>query len=227
MSQQEINEKFIRKKLALKTWESFLLSGWDRVGHLFYRRRYDQFHFQIKEATVCFTAQLMPLRYRLKDVVFSKSQRKNLRKNADLRCIYQKTILTDEKIDLFNRWYVDRFQMQGQLSSWLPTQTTPFRTHELMVYDKDKLVACSYFDVTPQLQYSTIGFFDPELSHRSLGTFTLLKEIEHGIRKGKLYHYPGHAYWEPSMYDYKKYFSGIEHFHWDTETWQDFPRLIP
>jgi leucyl-tRNA---protein transferase len=217
----EINEYMEREELSLKEWELLLLSGWDRVGHTFYRRMNDYAHIFLEDEFRIITLELMPLRYRLfGEHQFSKSQRKNKRKNSDLRRVYGPATIDETKLELFNRWYSYRFGKEGSLFSWVSGTDLPFPTHELCVYKEDKLIACSFFDVTPHLQYSTTGFFDPDEAHRSLGTYTLISEIEYGMACGKSYHYPGHAYLMNSMYDYKKNMPNPEHFDWATQTWK-------
>ena len=56
--------------------------------------------------------------------------------------------------------------------------------------------------------------FDPELSDRGLGIFTMLKEIEFAIADGKEFYYQGYSYEGESFYDYKKRFRGTEWYDW-------------
>jgi len=63
--------------------------------------------------------------------------------------------------------------------------------------------------------------FDPAASRRRLGIATLLWEIESARKAGcrRLYH--GYAFSEPSHYDYKKGFTGLEWYDW--KRWHDTP----
>ena len=56
--------------------------------------------------------------------------------------------------------------------------------------------------------------FDPDLSSRSLGIFTMLKEIEFAMANGKELYYQGYSYEGESFYDYKKRFRATERFDW-------------
>lgn len=223
---QDINEILKRNQLSLTDWEKLLLGGWDRVGENFFRRRYDYYAIPFGEEEVIMSMQLMPLRYKLySGFQFSKSQRANIRRNDDLVKIYRPAIITEEKIELFDKWYAHRFNRIESLYTWVSDNHNPFPMYELSLYKLDKLVACSFFDITPNLQYSTTAFYDPSEMKRSLGTFTLLSEIQHGLLNHKKYHYPGHAYAQNSMYDYKKRMNNAEHFDWETTQWLPLRRI--
>ena len=233
----------ITNKTTLKSWGKLLENGWVRVGTEFIRDRYVrhgeesephdlaldpanaalfdeetwQMLLEIQQAPMC---QVMPLRYIIEGLQFSKSQRKVLRKNEDLKCIirpYQQNETTDK---LFEKWYKARFGRVLPLSIWIENGNKPFRSHEIAVYDKDKLVACSFFDPTPVGNFSAIACYDPDEEKRSLGTYTLLLEIEHTAAQKKYAHYPGTAFHQPSVFDYKKKFNTVEWFDWESETWQ-------
>ena len=221
----DINEKLQREQLSLTDWEKLLLSGWDRVGENFFRRRFDYYTVPFVFENVVMTMQLMPLRYRLfNNFEFTKSQRMIIRRNADLVRVYRPAVITEEKIALFDKWYAHRFNRLASLYSWVSDNYKPFPMYEVCLYKYDKLVACSFFDITPHLQYSTTAFYDPEEMKRSLGTFTLLCEIQHGLSTHKKYHYPGHAYAQSSMYDYKKKMNNAEQYDWDRHEWLPLER---
>ena len=56
--------------------------------------------------------------------------------------------------------------------------------------------------------------FDPSESRRSLGIYAILSAIDLSRRSGRRYYYPGYGTREPSPYDYKKKFAGLEEFDW-------------
>ena len=68
--------------------------------------------------------------------------------------------------------------------------------------------------------------FEPTVTDRSLGIFTMLKEIEWAIETGRKFYYLGYAYEERSFYDYKKRFRGTEAFDWDDE-WRSLSEYTP
>jgi len=44
----------------------------------------------------------------------------------------------------------------------------------------------------------------------------MLYSIQFSRTGGYRFYYPGYAYQEPFIYDYKKRFSGLEHFDWQS-----------
>jgi arginine-tRNA-protein transferase len=94
------------------------------------------------------------------------------------------------------------------------------------VFLEKRLVAVSFTDLGEQSISSVYGIFEPELSPRSLGLYTLLQELEFARKRQLLYHYSGYGTVEPSHYDYKKQFHGLQAFDWETEAWAPLPRLL-
>ncbi len=229
------------EKMSLEEWGKRLECGWVRVATHFIRSQYTrhgapepleivrnpdnavfytperwEFLLNYRCPPVC---EVMPLRYVIEGLKFSKSQRQVLRKNSDLSYIirpYKKNDTTDA---LFEKWYEARFGEPHSVDIWLKKNSKPFQSHEIAVYDKDKLIACSFFDDTPSGNFSAVACFDPDEEKRSLGTFTLLLEVEYTAKQQKHAHYPGTALHQPSCFDYKKRFNTAEYFDWETKQW--------
>jgi leucyl-tRNA---protein transferase len=208
------------ENLTPTDWENMVLTAWERVGMSFLRKR-RRLLFRFNDMRFY---EIMPLRFRLSpDFQFSKSQKNIKKRNADLTLRFQPANITPEKLLMFDRWYADRFHDQRDIGIWLNSPKA-FLLMELSVYKEEKLVACSFFDVTPTLQYSVMAMYDPEESKRSLGIFTLICEVEHAIAHKKTFHSPGYA-WHTTQYDYKKRFHNTETFDWDAEKWVQQDRL--
>lgn len=211
---QTINEEFFATHVDARLFDELLAVGWRHFGEYFYR--YD--------VGTCFgeTRRVLPLRVKIPDFSFSKSQRRNLRQNADLSVAAVPTVVTDEINDLFHR-HSQRFK-QGRpvdVYTFLSRQPDNVPVENLCVEARldGRLVAASFLDLGVSSVSSIYGMFDPELSCRGLGTFTMLKEIEFARDTGRSYYYPGYAYHEPSFYDYKKRFRALEWFDWTA--WRD------
>ena len=76
------------------------------------------------------------------------------------------------------------------------------------------MIAVSYLDLGREAASSVYAIFEPEVARRSPGIFTLLQEIEFARSTGRRFLYLGYATHEPSHYDYKKRFLGLERFDW-------------
>ena len=70
-------------------------------------------------------------------------------------------------------------------------QGTVFDTREVCVYDGDRLIAVSYFDLGEQSMASLLGCTTSRTANKP-GTYTLLKEAEYGKRTGRKWFYPLH-----------------------------------
>lgn len=214
---------FERKRVSLKRWENLLAEGWDRVGIHFFRYRY---YFDNKFENGM--AECMPLRYNLTlPFRFRKSQEKILRKNADLRTVIRPLKLEDEQFELFERWESHRLGNGTPLNTWVVNEMHPFPTFQICVYHHDALIAISYFDIAGKTQYSTTAAFEPNEQHRSLGTFTLLKEVEYALLHKRRFHHPGYAYFDYTGFDYKKKIPNAEYFSWLSKTWKPLEYQLP
>ena len=205
-----INEEFYAESVTPTELDLLLADGWRHFGTHFFR-----YNLGIHEGKI---RRVIPLRIRLGDLTLSKSQRRILRRNADLDVKIQPVEITDETHDLFDR-HKRRFKSGVPDSIFdfvsIDAANEPTKGLEVSVRDGGKLLAASFFDVGNTSISSIYGIFDPGETSRSLGIFTMLKEIEHAINSGKTLYYHGYAYEGKSFYDYKKRFSALEQFDWD------------
>ncbi len=203
-------------------FEVMLANGWRRSAFFFYR--YDR---EWGETTFK-TFHVLSLRVLVPQFEMTKSQRKIWKKNKDVEI----------------KWYIgnpsnlhhELFELHKQrFSHSVPDSIFDFisETHAekptqggiLDVFDKGKLVASSFIDITTYSISSIYAMFHPDYEHRSLGIFTMLLEIFIALRFKKLFYYPGFAHKERSFYDYKKRFHALEYFDWHESTWKAYPRL--
>ncbi len=207
-----INEEFYAEAISPAQLDLLLADGWRHFGTHFFRYNLGMYEDEIR--------RVLPLRIRLTDFNFSKSQRRVLRRNSDLNVKIQPIAITDETHDLFDR-HKRRFK------SGVPDSIDDFLSHdpanepttgiEVNARLNDELLAASFFDVGKASVSSIYGIFEPTEHARSLGIFTMLKEIEYARETGKTFFYPGYAYEGESFYDYKKRFSALEQFDWKSE----------
>ena len=205
-----INEEFYAESVTQAQLDMHLADGWRHFGTHFFRYNLGIYEDQIR--------RVIPLRIRLADLELSKSQRRVLRRNADLDVKIRPIDITDETRDLFDR-HKRRFKsgVPDSIYDFLSFDASrePTKGFEVGVREGGKLVAASFFDEGKTSVSSIYGIFDPEETARSLGIFTMLKEIEYARSSGKTLYYHGYAYEGESYYDYKKRFSALEQFDWD------------
>jgi len=204
-----INEEFYAQKVSARQLDALLENGWRHFGAHFFRYNIGFYEQEIR--------RVLPLRIRLSDFTFSKSQRRVLKKNQDLQTVIRQVEITDEKKILFKQ-HKRRFKdgVPNSIYDFLDPDAanTPCEALEACVYANEKLLAASFFDCGETTISGIYGIFAPEETARSLGIFTMLLEIDLAIKTGKEFYYQGYAYEGNSFYDYKKRFSALEKFDW-------------
>jgi arginine-tRNA-protein transferase len=190
-------------------------AGWRHFGRYFFR-----YSSQPDEHGA--TQTITPLRIDLASCSFTKSQRRVLSKNTDLRHEIVPAVLDDDLRAMFQR-HKERFthNVPDSLETFLGPDpaTGPCECRMVRVFESDRLIAASFFDMGLTAASSVYGIFEPTESKRSLGIFTQLLEIQHCRDAGLRWLYPGYATHEPSAYDYKKQFRGTEWLDWSKGEW--------
>jgi arginine-tRNA-protein transferase len=131
----------------------------------------------------------------------SKSQRRAMKRNKNTRIIIQKPSNSKDHIDLYNKYHNWKAQKDG----WRGSSITPreyfenfadgahkFGKEGLYIRD-NKLIGVDLFDIVEDGISSVYFYYDPDYAHLSLGTFSLLYQIDLTKRLGLKYIYLG--YW--------------------------------
>jgi arginine-tRNA-protein transferase len=207
MSLQE--EYFFCWSAAPEVMDGLWAEGWRHFGPVFFRYR----HWLHGGRSLTIT----PLRLDLARFKASRSQRRVVARNRDLRVEVRPTALDAETRRMFEahrrRFRSDVPDSLHDFLSHEPAEV-PCRNETIRVYSAGRLVAAHFLDVGRTATSSVYSMFDPEESRRSLGVYTILLAVERSQRLGCLYYYPGYACREPSPYDYKKNFGGLEEYDW-------------
>lgn len=211
-----LDEHFVSWAQTPDQMDALWLKGWRHFGPIFYRYQ--------KANTASGLRNVLPLRIPVQEFTPSKSQRRVLRRNSDVEVRVKRAQLDAGRQRLFDL-HKQRFKdnVPNSLEDFLgpSPQAGPCLTVEVGGYLDGRLIAASYLDVGTRSVSGIYAFFDPEHSNRSLGTATMLWEIFIARRSGKLWHYPGYCYVEPSGYDYKRNFRPIQCYDW--QSWKPLP----
>lgn len=190
-------------------FDRLLESGWRHFGAYFYR------YARVWHEAGPF--RVLPLRLDLLRFSLSKSQKRVLAKNRDARVVIRDAAISAEKEAMFLQ-HRRRFRenIPSSLEDFFSAEpaTTPCVNQEICVYLDDRLIAVSFLDLGRQATSAVYAMFDLAYARRSLGIFTMLEAIRYSRERGSRYYYPGYAYYEPSFYDYKKNFTGLEYLDW-------------
>ena len=207
MSSQE--EYFLCWSASPERMDGLWAEGWRHFGALFFR--YRRWRHGGRSYTVT------PLRVDLSRFAPSRSQRRVLARNRDLRVEVRPTVLDGDLWAMFGahrrRFSVDVPDSLHDFLSHTPARV-PCRNETLRVYAGGRLVAAHFLDVGREATSAVYSMFDPAESRRSLGVYTILLAVEHTRRAGLRHYYPGYATREPSPYDYKKNFAALEEYDW-------------
>ncbi len=134
------------------------------------------------------------IRIPLADFRMRRSQRRVWRRNQDLRVTVGPPRVDAERLTLFNRHKLerglaDRPTTARAYQEWLVTSCV--RTVETRYHLGDRLVAVGILDLGRRAASSVYFYFDPDLSRRGLGTFSVLAECAWLRRQGLDWYYLG------------------------------------
>ena len=170
-------------------------------------------HLYVPQCAEC--QACVPCRIPVERFIPDRSQKRCLKRNADLTVNERPPGYTHERHELYERYLHARHSGGGMdnadaedfqrflAAPWSPTIFLEFRRDE-------QLVGVAVTDIALTGISAVYTFFDPEDSDRSLGTFGILQQIALARRRGIPYVYLG--FWiagHPKM-DYKRRYRPLE-----------------
>lgn len=208
-------EEFTVRFFEADIYEALLAQGWRRSGFSFYR-------------TICPGCDLCtPIRLDTETLIPSRSQRRLLRVNADVRVEVVAPSFSHERYELYRRYLrfkhdaAEEQDSKARLSYASFLLDGPLDTSAIVEYrdSENTLLATGYVDILPGGVSSVYFAFEPAHAHRSLGTWSVLREAALARQLGKRYYYLG--FWIPgaAKMDYKANFAPFEiarHGHWQS-----------
>jgi arginine-tRNA-protein transferase len=160
------------------------------------------------------------VRIKVSDFKPTKSQKRTMRRNRDMKRGAHTAWATDEQYDLFKTYLssrhvdggmtdMDVFEF-GAMIEETPVRTRIVEYHQPTANGRNALKYACLTDVLDDGISMVYSFFDPELSDRSPGKYMILDHVEIAREMGLEYVYLG--YWvagSPKM-DYKAQFSALQ-----------------
>ncbi len=198
--------------------DRYLAAGWFRNSIMLFKSR-----------LLCMEGDLfnvVNIRLPLHNFTLSKSNKKLLKKNKQKFSYKINRASIDFDKERLYEAHKPRFKgfIYNDLHQFLYSDTisSVFHTYEIEVRDEDgKLVALSYFDKGQHSFASLIGIYDPAYAKYSLGTFTMLLELEYALSMDYKFYYPGYIFDKPSVFDYKLKLGDFEYYDW-REKWKPY-----
>lgn len=196
------------RSLSRARYDQYLASGWFRGSVMLY-----------KMDLLCIDETLFSvvnIRMNLEQFSPTARQRKILRRVESRFTVTYGHAQPNANKEALYAQHKQRFKgfIHNTLTEYLSAgfQGTVFDTREVCVYDGDRLIAVSYFDLGEQSMASLLGLYDEAYAKYSLGSYTLLKEAEYGVRTGRKWFYPGYILDQRSAFDYKLKLGPMEHY---------------
>lgn len=168
------------------------------------------------------------------DFRWSKRFKRNLRLNDDLISEARPALATDEQYDLFRR-YLDARHADGGMADMnvldfasmieethVSTMVIEYRlAHDSSDGKRGALVAVALTDVLMDGLSMVYGFYDPELTHRGLGTYMILDHVRRGPQMDLPYVYLGYWVEGSKKMNYKRQFQPQQRL--SNDGWVDAP----
>jgi len=149
---------------------------------------------------------------------YGKSKRKAINRNEETRIAIQDPIVTQERLDLYNRYHAYKANLDG----WPHHDMTLKEYHdnyvagandfgkELLYYIDDKLVCVDLIDILDDGISSIYCYYDPEYPRNSLGTYSLLYQVKLAENLGLDWVYLGYWVEGCKAFAYKEMFEPME-----------------
>jgi arginine-tRNA-protein transferase len=168
--------------------EKLILRGWRRFGAMYFRPI-------CSDCTACES-----LKIDVDNYVFSKSERRILRKNAHLTTFIRQPSISSEHLELFYRYHAYKHKTRN----WDAPKIDPKNYqssfvnghgdfgYEVLYFDGDTLIAVDLIDILEEGISSLYCYYDPHHPELSLGKYTLLEQIALAKRLGLKWIYLGY-----------------------------------
>lgn len=194
-----VSHLFVAPNLEPEIYEALLNQGFRRSGIIFYQNK----------CHGC--AECVPLRLDVERFEPSKSQRRVLRKNEDLTVIIEDARFDEESFQLYRNFAKSRYQSdcsEEDYSNFLVNSA--LQTKMMKYYEGKKLIGVGWLDMLADSISSVYFAFDPAQSHRSLGTYSVLKEVEYCKEQRQKYLHLGFWVEDCQAMSYKNRFRPYE-----------------
>jgi len=180
--------------------------GWRRFGKYF-------FHPICNGCTEC-----KSLRIDVENFKPTSSQKKSIRRNKDTQIVIQKPTLTKNHLDLYNSYHLAKEKSDGwrhqnikgrEYSENFVAGAYEFGKEVLYIKD-EKLIGVDLIDILEDGISSIYFYYDHEYSRLSLGTYSLLYQVELAKKLGLRWIYLGYWVEGCKAFAYKTNFNNQE-----------------
>lgn len=193
-------EARIPQHLTGQELDAYLERGWFRLGQMIFTTNFAQ----VKEQLL----STIWLRVLLSEYRMDELHRKLLKQNARFITNIQPAEINEEKEVLYARYrasvsFAPSESLQHLLFGKGDADSSVYTTYEVTVREREKLIACGFFDLGGKSAEGIVSFYDPEYKKYSLGKYVIYSKIEYCQSLGLEYFYPGYFVPGNPYFDYK------------------------
>jgi len=209
-------EYFLASGLTSEELDELLSSGWRKFGIYYFRPK----------CPGCL--KCIPLRIQTKNFTPSKSQKRVMKKAEKITLTAGPLAFKKEIFDIYEIHSQNRFNKKSDLNEFYHSfyeQSCPAMQSEY--YLDGKLIAAGFLDYSSNSLSSVYFIYDTEYKNYSLGTLSVIKEIQLAAAMGLDYYYLGYVVSGNHSMAYKDKFHPHEIYDWDSKAWvaEDASRL--
>jgi len=206
-----IYQDFVAIDIAKSDLDNLLAEGWRKFGPYF-------FVPSCHECTAC-----IPIRLDLSRVILSQSQRRIIKKNLDLRVVSGPLNFRPEIFDLYMEFQRARFnKTENDVELFYQSFYLVSKYgNQIEYFDQERLVGVGFVDVTDTGMSSVYFFWKPQEYKRSLGIFSILREIEFAQDLQLKFYYLGYALEGLPSMSYKFQFKPHQLYNWKLRQWEN------
>lgn len=188
-------------------------------------RKFGEFYFK-DNCQGCY--KCVPIRIPVKSFKISRSQRRIFKKNKDVRVSVGPLQYKEEIFEIYRDHSINRFgRKKESFEDFLISFYTPSCQALQTEYHIDgKLAGVGFLDIAGNGLSSVYFMFGDEYKEYSLGTFSILTEIEITRSLKKDYYYLGYYIEENRFMRYKNFFLPNQKMDWKTGKWTEEGRGV-
>lgn len=204
-NQKSITEHYL-DEVDISTYTNLLIRGWRRFGK----------HFFAPKCPWC--DQCFSMRIPVEKFELTRSFKRVIKVNENTRLIIRKPTISKEHMALYAKFHDYRTATRGweEDTNGTVEYFTAFVDgandygYEFAYYADKKLIAVALVDILPMGVSAVYCYYDPDFAHLSLGTYSILKQIEFAKKQQIPHLYLG--YWVPenASLSYKARFKPFE-----------------
>jgi len=187
-------------------YDALLQRGYRRFGKLFFN-------------PICENCnECLSVRINAKAFKFSRSFKRVLKKNKDVKIVFKRPTLTPSHLNLHQKyhtfmnshrgWNTDDTSVSGYFRSFV--EGFMEYGYEFLYILDGKIIGVALVDVLPSGISAIYCFYDPDYKKRSIGTFSILNHINFCKRNGLNFVYLGYWVKENTSLKYKENFKPFE-----------------